>query len=250
MEWVAGCVWLEYLIVACVVKVLINWFNVTCCHPYCLSLNEKQIDLLYSKKKCDITQIAVAIYSTQVVCKAWDYGCFLSVRHFAFLSRDHTLCSECDERQWVIDAHGPSAHLLCSTGGSFLRDAQPLCEVLGCGKMHLGHDGETPQISNFQLSPTLHHSLPTLLQPHQTVLRQGLFTDQGGRWAPLGFWLPCDLRFFFSARTCGLRINVMIKVQRWSVVEQLFEVNSLFQHILSLLTNAGPVFIPVTLTWL
>lgn len=46
-----GCVRLEDSIVACVVNVSMNWFNVTCSRLYCLSLNEKQIDLLYSEKK-------------------------------------------------------------------------------------------------------------------------------------------------------------------------------------------------------
>lgn len=57
------------------------------------------------------------------------------------------------------------------------------------------------------------------------------------------------LRVFYAC-TCGLKINVMIKVQTWSAVAQMFEVNSLFQHILSLLTNASPVFISVTPIWL
>lgn len=67
---------------------------------------------------------------------------------------------------------------------------------------------------------------------------------------PWAFGCPTTLSLTFYACTCGLKINVMIKVQTCSAVAQLFEVNSPFQHVLSLLTNAGPVFIPVTLIWL
>lgn len=47
----------------------------------------------------------------------------------------------------MIDAHRASTHLLCSSGG-VLRDAQPIWEVLGCGKLQLGCNMETPQFSN------------------------------------------------------------------------------------------------------
>lgn len=95
-------------------------------------------------------KLQFAIYSAQVVYKAWGYGCLPSfITSFCLPPHGpHTVPRECDERQWVIDARGDSAHLLCSSGGVFLRDAQPLWEVLGCGKLQLGRDGETPQLSN------------------------------------------------------------------------------------------------------
>ncbi len=135
----------------------------------------------------------LAIYGIHVVCKVWDYSCFLLCMTSFCLSPHgpHTVCSECDERQWMIDAHRASTHLLCSSGGG-LRDAQPLSEVLGCGKLQLGRIVETPQLSNSAFT-SITSSLGFFLQPHQTVLRRGLFIGKGSRWAPLGFWLPWNL---------------------------------------------------------
>lgn len=117
-----------------------------------------------------------AIHRTHVVYTVWDYSCLrLCVASFCLSPHGpHTVCSECDERQWMIDAHRASTHLLGSSGG-VVRDAQPLREVLGCGKLHLGHAVETPQLSNSAF-PSITSSLGLFLQPHQTVLRRGLFT--------------------------------------------------------------------------
>lgn len=114
------------------------------------------------------------------------------------------------KRQWVIDAHAPSAHLSGSTRGrrsGELRDAQPLCEVPGCGKTHSGHGGGKsadlkllafPNITSFAASPSS-------------------ATSNGPAARPVYGWgqLPYDLDFFFffSACTCGPKINATIKFQ-------------------------------------
>lgn len=132
-----------------------------------------------------------AIYSAQVVYKARGYGCLLSfITSFCLPPHGpHTVPRECDERQWVIDARGASTHLLCSSGGGVLRDAQPLrwgvesCSWDAMGKLR---NFQTPAFTRITSSLT-----PFFFpQPHQTVLRRGLFTRKASRWAPLGFWLP------------------------------------------------------------
>lgn len=136
----------------------------------------------------------VAIHSTRVVYKVWDYSCLLfCIMSFCLSPHGpHTVRGECDERQWMIDAHGASTHLLCSSGGA-LRDAQPLWEVLGVWEAAVGTRHGNSANSQTQLSPALHHPLAFSLQPHQTFLRRGLFTGKGSRWAPLGFWMPWNL---------------------------------------------------------
>lgn len=121
-----------------------------------------------------------------VVYKVWDYSCLLlCITSFCLSPHGpHTVCSECDERQWMIDAHRASTHLLCSSGG-VLRDAQPLWEVLGCGKLQLGRNVETPQLSNSAFT-NITSSLGLFLQPHQTFLRRGLFTGKGSRLGSTG----------------------------------------------------------------
>lgn len=135
----------------------------------------------------------LAIYRIHAVYKVLDYSwLLLCITSFCLSPHGpHTVYSECDERQWMIDAHRASTHLLCSSGG-VLRDAQPLWEVPGCGKLQLGRNVETLQLSNSAFT-SITSSLGLFLQPHQTVLRRGLFTGKGSRWAPLGFWLSWNL---------------------------------------------------------
>ncbi len=139
--------------------------------------------------------VFVTVFLFYVALWIWDYSCLSWFITSLCLSRrgPHTVCSKRDERQWMIDAHRASTHLLCSSGG-VLRDAQPLWEVPGCGKLHLGRDVEPPQHSNSAFT-TITSSVGLFLQPHQTVLRRGLFTGPGRRWALLGFSCPetCSL---------------------------------------------------------
>ena len=132
----------------------------------------------------------LAIYSMHVFNKVCHYSCLLlCITSFAYLHTDHTLSIvSVMKRQWMIDAYRASTHLLCSSGG-VLRDTQPLREVLGCGKLQLGRSLETLQLSNLAFT-SITSSLGLFLQPHQTVLRRGLFTGKGSRWAPWGFKLP------------------------------------------------------------
>ena len=98
--------------------------------------------------------MTLVILSFYLVFKIWDCFVYCNILH---ISRRATHCVVCDERQCVIDAHSASTHLLCSSGG-VLRAAQPLLEVLGCGKLLLGHSVETavPQhyIISCPFSPT------------------------------------------------------------------------------------------------
>ena len=141
----------------------------------------------------------LSIYSAHVVNKVWDYSCLLSrITSFCLSPHGpHTAWSQRDERQWVIDAHRASTHLLCSSGGE-LRDAQPLSEVLGCGKLQSERGLETLQLSNAaftRITSSRGLLFYSPLLPHQTALRRGLFTGKASRSAPPGFWLLWDLVF-------------------------------------------------------
>lgn len=65
--------------------------------------------------------ILYTIYITHVVFKVCYYSCLLlCITSFSLSPHGpHTVCSEHDERQWVIDAHRASSHLLLLLGGSF-----------------------------------------------------------------------------------------------------------------------------------
>lgn len=157
---------------------------------------------------------AIAICSTQVVYKVWDYRCLLSfIVSFWFSPHGpHTVCSECDERQWVIDAHGASTHLLCPQGRSF--EGYPtLWRGAGVWKAAVGTRQGNSTTLKLQLSPALHHRVPLFLQPHQTVLRRGLFMGRAVDELQWAFGCPETwlLIFMFSC-TCELKINEMIKV--------------------------------------
>lgn len=146
--------------------------------------------------------------SMHVVFKVCYHSCLLlCITSFCLSPRGpHTVCSQRDERQWVIDAHRASSHLLLLLGGGGgLRDAQPLWEVLGCGKLQLGRGLETLQLSNSSFT-RITSSFGLFLQPHQTVLRRGLFTGTGSRLGSTGMLLTLSLVLlvFLLSCTCGL----------------------------------------------
>lgn len=179
------------------------------------------------KKMCAITQIAAAIYSRKVVYKAWDYGCFLSVRHFASQLGPHTVCSECDERQWVIDAHGLSTHLLCSSGGSFWGMPSHCVRCWGVERCIWDTMGKLRNSQTFSFHQ--HYIIPCLLFSRHIKRSWGeaclrIRAVDGLCWA---FGCPETWSPSFYACTCGLKINVMIKVKTFLAMAQLFEVNSL-----------------------
>lgn len=100
-----------------------------------------------------------AIYSIHVVYKVWGYSCLLlCVTSFCLSPHGpHTVCSECDERQWMIDAHRASTHLLCSSGGVWGMPS-PFERCWGVGSCSWDATWKLRN-SQTQLSPALHHLL-------------------------------------------------------------------------------------------
>lgn len=100
----------------------------------------------------------------QLLFNLYDIICSCSVRLAAYLHTDHTLCSLCDERQWMSDAQ-TSVVLL---GGEFRRMFRPFKHCWDVGSCRCD------AVWKLQLSNILFHGVASylglLLTPHQTHL--------------------------------------------------------------------------------
>lgn len=183
---------------------------ITVSWSYMLSSDKKHI-LFTCNELCYINKIATVVCSTQVALKVWDYRCLLSffVSFFFFRRTDHTLCavSVMKDNGWLMRAEHP--HICCVLKGGVLRDTQPFGEVLGCGKLQLGHDWETPQCLNCSFPQHYIIACPFF----SSHIKQSWTEPVYGTGSRRAFgcpetWSP-DLHVFC---TCELTLNEMIEV--------------------------------------
>lgn len=113
--------------------------------------------------------------------------CSCALRHFAYLHTDHTLCavSVMKDNGWLM--HAEHLHICCAPPGEFWGMPSPFERCWGVGNCSWDATWKLGN-SQTQAFTSITSSLGRFLQPHQTVLRRGLLTGKGSRWAPLGFW--------------------------------------------------------------
>lgn len=127
----------------------------------------------------------------------------------------HTVCSKRDERQWMIDAHWSSTHLLCSSGGVFEGCPAPFERCWGVGSCSWDVVWKLCN-SQTQLSPALHHLWPFFSYHIKQFSRRAMLTSRGS--SLLGFWMPWNmvLMYFFLAPVKSKSVPKWMCWHQWS----------------------------------
>lgn len=91
----------------------------------------------------------------------------------------HTACSECDERQWMIDARRASTHLLCSSGGVFEGCPAPL---RGAGVWEAAVGTRRGNSATLKLSFHQHYIIPGPFSPTTSNGPEARPVYREGQW--------------------------------------------------------------------